>query len=344
MSSSDQMTLARGDAMITQRSIRHVMLSVLLLAPASAFAYGPNVCDFDGDGKADLTIVRNDAGNNKLDWWVLQSGTGTVLTFPWGLSSDFSAPSVLLCGDFDGDGKADATVWRSGATPEFWVRFTAGGVSHVPFGLAGDDPTVVNDFDGDGIDDFAIWRSSTTPAQFWVRRSSDGTLRPTSWGTGSTDFPHAQDFDGDGKADLYAERSGPSLTSTSQNWILNSATGTVTFALWGLAADIYSPLNYSGPNRADISAIRNNGTRWIWYTRDTATGSPVLPPLYALSWGLSATSLLVPADYDGDGQADPTVWFPATGQWWTRQSTDTFAHITTWGISGDKTINGFAAK
>jgi len=140
--------------MNTQREwMRNLLIAALLLVPSSALAYGPATCDFDNDGEADLTIVRQDVPNNKLDWWIRLSNTGSVLTFPWGLAADFAGANRLLCGDFDGDGLDDAAIWRSGAQATFWVQ-DSGGVSI-------DDLRDSEDIDPVNFDDPPDrWRSS----------------------------------------------------------------------------------------------------------------------------------------------------------------------------------------
>ncbi len=54
--------------------------------------------DFDGDGKAEITVYRPSTGG----WYVLRSSTNytTYTTFQWGIAGD-----MPVRGDFDGDGK-----------------------------------------------------------------------------------------------------------------------------------------------------------------------------------------------------------------------------------------------
>lgn len=304
-----------------------ILSCLALLAPAAAQAgTAARMCDFDGDGKADPTIARVAGGN--LQWWVLRSQDGPMV-FTWGLASDLVAGRVM-CGDFDGDNKADATIWRSGAQGAFWVlRSTDGAALNIPFGLPGDNPRVINDFDNDGIDDVAIFRDST--GQFWIHPSTSpaGQYTVIKWGQ-SGDFPHSGDFDGDGLADLHVQRG-------SQNWIRNSSSGSAV-AIFGLGTDFLTVQEFTGDLRDDIVAMRGSS----WFVRNTATGA--ISP-YGFTWGPASGRILVPADYDGDGDADIAVYVTATGQWWVKRSSDAGVNIINWGgIGGDLAVNGFAVN
>src|SRR6187401_2228211 len=59
--------------------------------------------DFDGDGKADITVFCPSNGM----WYVRNVVTGLYEFYQWGLNGDIPVTS-----DYDGDGKADSAVWR----------------------------------------------------------------------------------------------------------------------------------------------------------------------------------------------------------------------------------------
>ncbi len=60
--------------------------------------------DFDGDGKADVSVFRPDGGV----WYLMQSTSGLSST-QFGLATDLPAAA-----DYDGDGRTDIAVFRSG--------------------------------------------------------------------------------------------------------------------------------------------------------------------------------------------------------------------------------------
>src|SRR5438105_9850498 len=63
-----------------------------------------NALDFDGDGKADVTILRSSENN----WYVNKSNGNLYSLTNFGTQhTDTPAP-----GDYDGDGKGDIAVWR----------------------------------------------------------------------------------------------------------------------------------------------------------------------------------------------------------------------------------------
>jgi hypothetical protein len=160
--------------------------------------------DFDGDGKADPTVVRLESGTGRLLWYSLLSMTGEVRAV------QFGGPDRPLRGDFDGDGKADLAVYRTQfgepASTFIFERSSDRRIEFYHFGNAETDRVVPADFDGDGKTDYTILRLIDTKHWwFWVE-SSTGEFRSQQFGHTvegiSFDGAVPGDYDGDGKSDL----------------------------------------------------------------------------------------------------------------------------------------------
>ncbi|MEO5859020.1 MAG: VCBS repeat-containing protein [Pyrinomonadaceae bacterium] len=101
-------------------------------------------------------------------------------------------------GDADGDGVADARVFRPATGTWFTINSGSSTVSIEQFGLDGDIP-IDGDFDGDSRADISIFRPSD--GNWWIRRSSDKSLFVVQWGLAG-DIPVAADYDKDKKTDI----------------------------------------------------------------------------------------------------------------------------------------------
>src|SRR5215813_5748519 len=217
------------------------------------------------------------------------------------------APAGSTDADYDGDGKSDIAIYRSGT---WFIRRSTGGVTSVGWGGLPQDMPVPADYDGDGRTDIAVYRDGI----WFVRRSFDGVQTTVGWGGLPQDVPVPADYDGDGRTDIAVYRDG--------TWFIRRSTdGGLTSVGWGgLPQDIPVPADYDGDGRTDIAVYRDG----IWFVRRSSDGVQT-----AVGWGGLPQDIPVPADYDGDGRTDIAVY--RNGTWFIRRSTDGGLTSVGWG-------------
>jgi N-acetylneuraminic acid mutarotase len=270
--------------------------------------------DFDGDGKADVSVFRPSNGV-----WYLNRSQAGFYAAQWGASGD-----ALVPGDYDGDRKFDLAVFRKSANSTWYilqsatntVRAVQWGASNILQAILFDRP-VPADYDGDGKTDLAVWRLTdhlSEPARFLILQSSNNVGVGGQWG-GFGDTPVPADYDGDGRADIAVFRNGI--------WYLNRSMLGFTGIGFGAATDVPVAADYDGDGKADVAVFRPaSGT---WYLQRSGLG------FTGIQFGLE-TDAPVPADYDGDGKVDVAVF--RNGTWYLQRSTAGFTGIG-FGASGD---------
>lgn len=209
--------------------------------------------------------------------------------------------------DFDGDGKADESVYRPGSGI-WYLNRTQAGFAGFQFGQA-DDLITPADYDGDGKTDISVFRPSS--GTWYTLRSTDSTFTGTAFGT-SGDIPIPEDFDADSRADLTVFR------PSSGTWFrMSSSNGGFVPTQFGTIGDVPTPGDFDGDGRADVAVFRpSNG---VWYRLNSSNGS-----FFAAQFG-SVGDAAVPADFDGDGRTDLAVYRPSNGTWYRMlSSTGTF--------------------
>jgi predicted outer membrane repeat protein len=296
--------------------------------------------DFESDGVSDIGYFRPSTGV----WGILESSDlfnySDAKYYSWGQSGD-----VLAAGDYDGDGRLDPTVRRppaGGQSAAYRMLLSSTGYNYgsaitVPAGWPGlGDTPVPGDYNGDGISDPAIWRGNT--GVWIIPLSPDFTFyRFFSWGA-SGDTPVGADVDGDGQTDVGYWRPSTGVWGFLQSSQFYNYSSPL-FVSWGVSGDIPVMADYEGDGKSDPAVVippaggQSRAYRIILSSLSYNTSNSVTIPA---GWpALNDTP--VPADYDGDGNADAGIWRGNTGVWIIpKSSTNNTSYIfAAWGTSGD---------
>ena len=260
---------------------------------------------FDGDGRLHTAVGSSEdaayAAALQPDGKILAVGYAIVNNFLdtalVRYQGDTPRPSRY---DFDGDRKAEVSVFRP-SNGTWYLNRSTGGFTGVQFG-APTDKIAPADFDGDGRTDIAVFRDGTW---YWLA-SSTGGFNAVQFGTAS-DIPVPADYTGDGRAELAVYRSGIWYT-------LNLVNNEFQAVQFGNATDKPVPADFDADGKTDFAVYRD-GT---WYLLRSSQG------FTGVQFG-NATDKPIVEDYDGDGRADPAVF--RSGTWYILASTQGFSSI-----------------
>jgi hypothetical protein len=271
----------------------------------------PITGDFNGDGRSDVALVGGMTptgtfwntlpvalGNANRTFTPTNLGSSAIRDFNmWANQGANGIGAKPVAGDFNGDGKTDIAL-TGGTVPGTGVPGSPW--SSVPIAFS----------NGDGT--FSVSNIN----------NHSQTIAFASLATQPGAFPVADDFNGDGKADI-ALTSGTAWSSIVVAFSNGNGTFNVTNVVGNQHAQTFAtyakqmgaiPLagDFDNDGKADLAltgGIQPNGTPWssIPVARSIGDGTFTLTNLAIANFGTYATqkrAMPITGDYDGDGRTD----------------------------------------
>jgi hypothetical protein len=258
----------------TLRSVNNSFSAQQLLAQASDLPVG---ADFDGDGLAELGVVRVDQATGAATTIYTRSRDGAQRQIQWGNAALLDLPAP---GDYDGDGIIDIAVFRR-SNGVWYILQSSNNLPRYEFwGQANTDFPCPGDYDRDSKTDVCVNRVEGGQLVWYIRRSSDNQIRRTVWGLSSDSFFAANpvDVDGDGATDIMVSR----ITNGQVFYYALRSSDNSFFGLqWGLESDGVRLGDYDGDNKTDFGALRSINNQLVWFIRQSSDGQTRV-----FNWGL----------------------------------------------------------
>ena len=307
----------------------------------SASPQKPNV-DFDGDGRSDFSVVRDQTASQN-------AGENSVASF---LQTKSVRERMKLQRERINSGLFENVFApeNHGTSLVWYISNSSTGVPTVTgHGTAATDLVTPADYDGDGRTDLAVWRGiDSTTGFFYILDSSTNTVREENFGVLNDDPAIVGDYDGDRKADVAVFRC-PSTQGQCFFFFRgtnNNPNRNITYVPFGFGTSGDALLNpypgdFDGDGKYDFCLQRpspdNSNQGQFVLLRSSNFG------VEYINWG-RPTDIIVPGDYDGDGRSDfmvvddtlsPLRWYLLT-----RAGGGTGNSPIQWGLSDDVTTPG----
>jgi hypothetical protein len=217
-----------------------------------------------------------------------------------------SAPSSVVRGDFNGDGKSDLAVTNYGSNNVSILLGNGNGTFHNAVNFAvGDSPyaVAIGDFNEDGREDLAVANQASGTVSVLLG-NGNGTFHTAvnySAGPGSTAIS-VGDFNGDGKADLVTAN----FAAGNASVLLGNGDGTFESAVsYGVGSGPFSVVigDFNGDDKTDL-AVANFGSDNVSVLLGNGNGTFQS----AVNYGAGTSPLSIAAGYiNNDSRLDLIV-------------------------------------
>lgn len=287
-----------------------------------------------------------------------------ALVFSIFLTTTCFALDHSISADFDGDGKADPTVWRysdggwyvhpsSGTCPSQMTQSSGGCFKQ--WGLSGDKP-MAGDFAGANKNDFAVYRPSNKTVYISYSYGGTATVAVGSYMPGvltNGDIPAPGDYTGDGRTDIafmyhvQVDNSCTPYGKRRDDWFIRDSTTLTVTNYTGHAACfpntarhvVSADYNNDGVSDRAVGYQANSSVPNSWYEIVEAYGVSTRSFLVNAS-GLLSYPIIIEGDYTGDGLPDYVFIDTPSVTWTIFPNGSSSSSSFVWGLSNDNLVPG----
>lgn len=258
--------------------------------------------DLDGDGKADLALVRpSDLNSNDNGDVTIFLGNGDGTFRQGAVLTPGETPWNIVATDLNGDQKLDLIVVTTGDNSVSVLLGNGDGSFQLPVAYVTTSQAsqvAVGDFDQDGKKDLVIFHSFFIPSNILLG-NGDGTFRQAPVLT-APPFIAVGDFNGDSKLDIAGEACRIVGLKSECGYGLWLGNGDATFqSAIPIAQAVSAAADFDGDGRLDIAGPGAAGSGLIAIAAGNGDGT-FRPPVTFSGGG----DIILAADINGDKAPD----------------------------------------